>query len=428
MAHPKTCLPSSVLYPESLEEMQELIKKAFTEKIPLRFVGTRYSWEELLCTSGYLVSTRNFTRVLALDTKKHQVRVQAGITLRDLHTQLASYNLALSNQSFTTGQTLAGAIATATHGSGHTGTLSDLVVALELVDAQGNFYSVNSDSHAHWLAAARVHLGALGFIYSITLQCEPLFVLTHKRSLISWHTCAQQYIGLYNYTDYCMFMGVAHAPTVLYYQWQRTDKPISYSIFAQLKDRILFSTLISKLGLMLAHYAPHAANRIISWSFKFMQQKAHEQYSYKTLSPLAYPNFMYLYEEAEYGICFSNFAAALEQTRTLCQQYTDLVSIITCRFSPGCELSYLGQNYKQDTAYISVTLLTLTDKIQEFYQEFAQLMSNYNGRPHWGKRNTLTKQQLIKIYGESVNAFNKVRIELDPTGLFANDFIKRCFD
>jgi hypothetical protein len=428
VVHVNNCSPSSVLYPESLEEVQKIIKKAHAEKIPLRFIGTGYSWQPLLCTSGYLVSTRNFTRVLAIDTEKQQVRVEAGITLNDLQRELAKHNLTLSSQGFTTQQTLAGAIGTATHGSGHTGTLSDLVVALELVDAYGNVHAINADSPAHWLAAARVHLGALGFIYSVTLQCEQLFVLTHQRSLLSWNTCAQQYINFYNQTDYCMFMGLAHAPTVLYYQWHKTDKPISSQVLTQLKDRIVLSTVVSKCGLLLARHTPSLANKLISWSFMFMQQKAYEQYSYKILSPLAYPTFMYLYEEAEYGICFTDFAAALEQTRALCMQYKNIVSIITCRFSPGCTVSYLGQNYKRDTAYISVTLLTLTETIHEFYQAFAHLMSTYNGRPHWGKRNTLTKEQLIHLYGESIDAFNTVRKELDPTGIFANDFIKRCFD
>ena len=113
------------------------------------------------------------SRVLAVEGI--EVTVEAGITLHDLGEELRSRGLAMENQGDVDPQTLAGAISTATHGTGAGyGNLSSQVVGVRLVDGTGEVRDLRAGDE---LRAARVSLGALGAISAVTLRCVPAFTI-----------------------------------------------------------------------------------------------------------------------------------------------------------------------------------------------------------------------------------------------------------
>ena len=113
-------------------------------------------------------------RVLAVGGQR-LVTVEAGITLHVLGEELAARGLAMENQGDIDAQTLAGAISTATHGTGaRFGNLSSQVVGMRLVTAPASRWSVREGDE---LARARVGLGALGVISQVTLRCVPAFTI-----------------------------------------------------------------------------------------------------------------------------------------------------------------------------------------------------------------------------------------------------------
>jgi len=131
-----------------------------------------------------LISLKKLNHILSIDLATMQVRVEAGITIKDLNKQLESYGLSLANQSATAEITLGGALSTASHGTGHTGTFSSFVIEIELMTADGIVHKVSPNSDSHIFNAASVSLGAIGIIYAVTLKCEPLFFVTESLETI----------------------------------------------------------------------------------------------------------------------------------------------------------------------------------------------------------------------------------------------------
>ena len=139
----------------------------------VKVAGAGHSFTDIACTDGVMVDLSRMNRVLAVDGD--EVTVEAGITLRELGPQLAARGLAMENQGDVDPQTVAGAISTATHGTGaRFRNLSAQVTAVRLVTASGEAVDLRAGDD---LLAGRVSLGALGAISTVTLRCVPAFTI-----------------------------------------------------------------------------------------------------------------------------------------------------------------------------------------------------------------------------------------------------------
>ena len=119
-----------------------------------------------------------------VDTERRRVTVDAGITLRALADELDAVGLAMPNLGDINVQSLAGALSTATHGTGRAwGNLATTVVGIELVDGTGEVVVCDEHADPDLLRVARVGIGALGVVTAMTIQCVPAFNL-HARETI----------------------------------------------------------------------------------------------------------------------------------------------------------------------------------------------------------------------------------------------------
>ena len=142
----------------------------------MKVAGSGHSFTECALTDGVMVHLEGLDRVL--DADGDQVKVQAGIVLRDLSPALAERGRAQENLGDIDKQTLAGAISTATHGTGVTlRNISAQVTGLELVTGAGEVVELTAEEDPDGLLAARVSLGALGVISAVTLRTVPAFNL-----------------------------------------------------------------------------------------------------------------------------------------------------------------------------------------------------------------------------------------------------------
>src|SRR5215211_2261400 len=165
----QVCAPERIFRPVSEKELA----RAVADASRVRVAGSGHSFTDIACTDGLLVDLRRMDAVLAQDGQL--VTVQAGITLHELGKQLAARGLAMESQGDIDRQTLAGALATATHGTGaRFANLSSCVEAVRLVMASGDVEEVSGGDD---LLAARVSLGALGVVSAVTLRCVPRFSL-----------------------------------------------------------------------------------------------------------------------------------------------------------------------------------------------------------------------------------------------------------
>src|SRR5947207_3428621 len=117
--------PLRYVYAESLEEICDAVRKAEAENIPIRAVGSGHSFNDIACSNGVMVDICKLNRILDEDpvcfsqpcSGNCYVQIEAGINIHDLYKQLQYRELSMINMGGIDNQTVAGAIATGTHGS-----------------------------------------------------------------------------------------------------------------------------------------------------------------------------------------------------------------------------------------------------------------------------------------------------------------------
>lgn len=164
----------NVHYPKSVSEAQELIKK-HTRIKPL---GTRHCFNRIADSKDNLISSRDLNKVVSLDTKEGTVTVEAGIKYGELAPYLDQKGFALHNLASLPHISVAGSIATATHGSGvNNGNLASAVTALEFIAADGNMVHLSRAKDGEKFLAAVVALGAIGLVTKVTLAVQPTYMM-----------------------------------------------------------------------------------------------------------------------------------------------------------------------------------------------------------------------------------------------------------
>jgi alditol oxidase len=167
-----TYATQQLFQPGTIPELQELIQKSNK----LRALGTRHSFNSIADSDSALVSTSAFNRILALDRKNNTVTVEAGIKYGELCGYLQENGYALHNLASLPHISVAGACATATHGSGFkNGNLGIAVTDLELINGRGDLVKLSRGRDGDQFCGTVVNLGALGIVTKITLAIQPAF-------------------------------------------------------------------------------------------------------------------------------------------------------------------------------------------------------------------------------------------------------------
>jgi FAD/FMN-containing dehydrogenase len=132
-------VPSEYYEPTKLSEIQDVVRRATSTGKTLRVVGSGHSPNDCVMTTDIILSLKRFNQLLTIDLENRLVKVQAGITLEDLNEALAKVGLALPTLGSVSEQSIAGAIATGTHGTGISiGAISESIAELQLVLADGS--------------------------------------------------------------------------------------------------------------------------------------------------------------------------------------------------------------------------------------------------------------------------------------------------
>lgn len=165
----------AIARPGSLQAVRDLVGRARAEGRRLKAVGGAHGFNNNIKTPHILVDLARMNRVLSIDSASGTAMLEAGITLADAIAALDAAGLHFPSLGSWSGQSIAGAIATSTHGSSLVhGTLSDIVVGVEAVLADG---SVAWISEGDRLKAMRAHIGQLALITRVEIACAPAFML-----------------------------------------------------------------------------------------------------------------------------------------------------------------------------------------------------------------------------------------------------------
>jgi L-gulonolactone oxidase len=349
------------------------------------------------------------------------VTVPGGTTLAELNAVLAGVGLALPNLGDVDAQTVAGATATGTHGTGAAhGCLSTFVTALTLVTGTGEVVTCSADGHPDVFAAARVSLGAVGVVTSLTLQCSDAFVLAaHERPgrladvLGSWESLVAEHdhvdVYWHPYTDRVQVktndrVAVDDRPLPFWRRWL-DDELLSNSAYG----------VVRRVGRAVPALVPS----INELSARALTER---RYTGRSDAVFCSPRRV-RFVEMEYALPRAALPAVLGELPALVARMDDRVQFpVEIRCTAADDI-WLSHGHGRDSAYVAVHQYAGAP-YAAYFRGFAELARAHGGRPHWGKLHEETADTLRPAY-PCWDAFQSVRDRLDPERVFTNRHIAR---
>jgi len=407
------CEPAAIERPGSRAELAAALAHAVA---PIRVAGAGHSFTDGVLTAGTLVSLERMGRVLEADPASGLVRVEAGITLHRLSRELHLRGLALPNLGDIDAQSLAGALATGTHGTGaRLPNLSAQVERLELVLGDGSERDVIGGD---LLRAARVGLGSLGVVAAVTLRCVPAFRLRGVDAPEPLEDVLASLDERADAADHFEFWTFPHSPLALTRTNSRTDAPRRVPGRGRewLED-VLVDNHVFGLFNRTARRWQRAIPRLNRAAARAASRRERVDWSFRIFASPRLVRFT----EMEYAVPREHAADAVRGAREILARHP-ISFPVELRLVAGDD-ALLSPAYGRDSAYVAVHVFEGLPWEAPF-REVETLMSGFAGRPHWGKWSFLEAAELASRYPEW-DAFQAARAELDRDGRFENDWARR---
>jgi L-gulonolactone oxidase len=340
--------------------------------------------------------------------------------LADLNEELAALGLAMENLGDIDRQTIAGAISTATHGTGAAlPNISAQVEAIELVLADGSVRELAGDD-PDLLRAARVGVGALGAISAVTLRCVPAFVLhrvdsRHPRDEVldsfEERAAAHEHFELFTFP---------YADSALVLERNRTDAPPRPRgrAAAWLNDTVLENWALGALSAT-GRALPGAIPRLSRLAAALASGSRATDRSDRIFASDRRVRFT----EMEYGVPREHGPEALRRVIEWVRANRYPVFFPIEMRVTAADDAHLSPSHQRDTAYIAVHQYRGMEW-RPYFEAVEAILDDYAGRPHWGKRHFQTAATLAPRYPAWAK-FQAARDALDPTRTFTNAYAAR---
>jgi len=412
--------PISVERPATEEELVAIVKKAAASRERVKAAGSGHSFTGVALTDGHLIALDRYSRIVNSDLSEGTVTVQAGMSLHRLNVELQVRGLALENLGDIAYQTIAGAISTGTHGTGRSlGGLATQVTGLRLIASDGSLVDCSAEMEPEVFHAARVGLGALGIISTVTLRCLPAFNLHAFETPMPVDTVLGSLDELVGGNDHFEFFWFPHTGWALTKRNNRTDRPLSpRSRWSEFRDDILVNNVAFGALCRLGRWRPSLIPPLLGR----LPPPGAAEYVDKSYEVFVSPRLVRFYE-MEYAIPREAAVEAFNEVRRYIERSGLVITFpVEMRFAAGDDIP-LSMAYGRDTCYIAVHVYQGTH-YQQYFEAVEQIMIGYGGRPHWGKLHFQTAETLALRYPEW-DRFQAVRARLDPTGRFSNPYLNR---
>jgi len=442
--------PELHLAPRSEADIQRIVTLAARLRRRIVVVGAAHSPGPLTLSCGWVVSLARFAAVLGVDEEARTVRAQAGVRLATLNGVVAERGLALPNLGSIDAQTLAGVLATGTHGSSLAhGLLAENVVSLRICLSNAQIVTCSRSENAELFRAALVSLGALGVVVEIEYRLA-------KARRLAWHQCVKplDYVidnwdtGFWEQTEFIRVWWLPYIHRAVVWKAWETDEPLRPSQSGMITGALNYH--MYHVLLWISHYIP----RLVPWvdwfmfglqyGFKFDgEESAVEEQRNALLLDCLYSQFV-----NEWAIPISKGPEAIRRLNAwlfgddatsgipFSSKGIWVHSPIEIRVSDSTRKEAGPRPYLDFTCKTEPTMFLnaimyrpfgLEPKCtKRYYQAFEWLMKDLGGRPHWAKNFTFVKgSDIQEMYGDDLKKWRKVRNEVDPDGVFVGDFIRR---
>ena len=413
----QTCQPAGRYDISSEEQLTSLLRNTLG---PIRPVGSGHSFSALVPTDGHLVVIDQLSGILDSDAQAKQVTLGAGSRLGDLGAQLEAIGQGMINLPDIDRQTVAGAIATGTHGTGVTlQALSSFITSLRLITPSGNVMDIDS-SDEDLLHAARVNVGALGIVTQVTMQNRESYKLKKRE----WAAPTEDILANFDelaashrhfeifplvYSDYSLVLSI-----------DETDEPIGQSeVEEEPSDD---ASIAESLGLS-DNPTPAERLRLSNATASRIQPTEAVDVSHKILSNVRNSRF----NEMEYSVPAEVGAECLREIlKTIYDEAIDVQFVLEYRYV-GADDDWLSMSYG-DHPHATISIhRTASADYRPYFNRIEPIFWKYGGRPHWGKVHNLTHVELTELYPRFKN-FMELRRELDPQGRMLNPHLRALFN
>jgi xylitol oxidase len=392
--------------PTSVHELRRIVAGAPR----IRALGSRHSFSSI-ADSAELVSLERLPAEITIDRERSCVRVAGAMRYGDVARALDAHGLALAGFASLPHISVAGAIATATHGSGDARqNLAAAVRALELVTSSGDVLEVaRGDADFGGMV---VGLGATGVVTHVVLDVEPSYDVRQRvYERLEWAALLQHLDAV---------MGAGDSVSVF------TDLgPVAKQVWVKTRvgDRARDDAAPDLFGATAATTALHPIAGMPA-------DNATEQLGVPGPSFQRLPHFRMEFTpsrgdeiQSEYLVDRRHAVAALEAVHALAPVIAPRLQVCEIR-TVARDALWMSPQYETDTLGIHFTWDPEPDAVREALARIEDALAPSGARPHWGKVFLMGHEEIAARY-ERLSDFRDLVARLDPRGAFANAWLER---
>lgn len=399
-----TYLAGALHQPSTLEAVQEIVSSAPR----IRALGSRHCFNDI-ADSDALVSLERMPEVVEVDEASRTVRVSGGIRYGTLAGHLHARGWAVHNLASLPHISVAGAVATATHGSGdRSGNLATAVRGMEIVRSDGELVTLTADDAD--LAGAVVHLGALGVVVGLTLEVEPTYdVAQEVRTGLPWDAALEHFDEITASADSVSLFTDWRGDAVGQ-SWRKTRVPEGAV------DVRHFGALAAEVQVHpLAGVDPISTTAQLGVPGPWHERLPHFRMEF---TPSHGDEL-----QSEYLVPREHAPDALRAVRAMADRVAPLLLISEVRTIASDDL-WLSTAYGRESVGLHFTWKPLQPDVMALLPALEEALAPFAARPHWGKLFADADRALAGLYPR-MGEFRELVGRMDPRGAFRNDFLER---
>ena len=395
--------------PATAEEVRQVVKSC----AKLRALGTRHSFSAIADSTENQRSLEHLDQI-SIDEKARTVTVGAGVTYGKLSPYLDRHGYALNNLASLPHISVAGAVATATHGSGiHNGNLSTAVRALEIVAANGELMTLTRESDGDHFLGAVVGLGALGVVTRVTLDLLPTFQMAQS---------VYQSLSLDHLRDHFDDIYSSGYSVSLFTDWQHhqaTQVWIKRRLAPEDKNQWQPEFYGAKLATEKLHpITGHDAEPCTEQQGvpgPWYERMPHFRMNFTPSSGREL--------QTEYFVPRDRGYQAILAVEKLREQITPLLFVTELRTIAADHL-WMSMAYQRPSLAIHFTWKPQWPAVSELLPQIEKQLEPFAPRPHWAKLSTLPAAEIQAQYPRLAE-FKALLEHHDPEAKFRNEFLER---